>query len=187
MIIDATDFIQRPYKVPNQPEARDFVSIIESLEKTLADGTILDECCSLLGVDLWSAFEAGLASSGTVEQHWLDLKNGSDYQYAGKTYKYSGWVNMIRPGIFAKWIPETTFKLTNIGFVENSAPDKSKLMDDNYPFIVKHWNEFARAVGYQPECGYNYKNSFYGFMKANESNYPEWVFKCPTFKNRHDL
>jgi hypothetical protein len=87
MIIDATDFIQRPYKVPNQPEARDFVSIIESLEQTLADGTILDECCSLLGVDLWSAFEAGLASSGTVEQHWLDLKNGADYQYAGKTYK----------------------------------------------------------------------------------------------------
>lgn len=187
MIIDPTDFTDRPYKVPNQEESRDFSSFIEDIEERLAMGTLQDECVQLLGIDLWSDFLAGLESSGTIEDRWLKLRDGADYEYSGATYRYNGWVDMIRPGIFSQWIPMTTDKLTNIGFIKNNAPQQSKLTEDNYPSIVQFWNELARKVGYQPNCGYNYKNSFYGFMKANESDYDNWVFKCPQFKNRHDF
>lgn len=187
MIIDPTDFNDRPYKIPNQEEARDLSSLLAEWEESLADGTIRDECCTLLGVELWEAFIAGLQTSGDIEERWLRLRDGAEYDYAGKAYKYRGWTDMVRPGVYAKWIPTTTWKLTNIGWVENSAPDKSKLVEDPYPFIVENWNKFAKAVGYRAECGYNYINSFYGFMKANEDDYPDWIFKCPTFKNRHDF
>lgn len=187
MIIDSTNFVDRPYKVPNQEESRDFVSFIEDVEERLAMGTLMGETMKLLGVDLWNEFTAGLETSGTIEQRWLDLRDGADYQYNNKTYRYNGWVDMVRPAIFSQWIPATTDKITNIGFVRNSAPQQSKLTEDNYPFIVLHWNDFVRKVGYESEHCYNYKNSFYGFMKANAENYSSWDFKCPRFKNRHDL
>lgn len=187
MIIDSTDFVDRPYKVPNQEESRDFVPFIEDIEERLAQGTLPDECVQLLGVDLWNEFTEGLETSGDIEQKWLDLRDGADYEYNGVTYRYNGWVDMIRPAIFSQWIPITTDKITNIGFIRNNAPQQSKLTEDNYPFIVKYWNEFAKKVGYDTEYCYNYKNSFYGFMKANQSSYESWQFKCPRFKNRHDL
>lgn len=187
MIIDATDFTNRPYKVPNQEESRDFISFIGDIEARLAAGMLAEECVSLLGADLWTAFQAGLDTSGTPEAHWLALRDGADYTYQGKTYRYNGWVDMVRPGIYSQWIPVGTDKFTNIGFIKNNAPQQSKLTEDYYPSVVQYWNEFAKKVGFDTDCGYNYKNSFYGFMKANEDSYDNWVFKCPKFKNRHDL
>ncbi len=187
MIIDSTDFTDRPYKVPNQEEARDFIGFIEDIEERLAMGTLVDECVTLLGVDLWTDFLAGLESSGTIEDRWLKLRDGATYTYNGKTYKYNGWVDMVRPGIYSKWLPLTSDKLTNIGFVKNNAPQQSKLTEDYYPSVVQYWNELAKKVGHNAGYGYNYINSFYGFMKANEADYENWVFRCPTYKNRHDF
>lgn len=187
MIIDPTDFVNRNYKVPNQEEARDFPFFIEDLEERIACGTLTDDKTCLLGLNLWNALTAGLATSGTVEQRWTDLKEGADYVYQSVTYRYNGWVDMIRPGIFSRWIPTTTDKLTNIGFVKNNAPQQSKLTEDYYPGVITFWNEMARKVGFEHNCRYNYKNTFYGFMKANESDYDEWRFISPEFKNRHDL
>ena len=130
MIIDPTDFNDRPNKVPNQPESRDFVSFIGNKEEDLA-------IKYLLGYELWAEFSAALAGSGTLDQKWIDLRDGAEYTYNSRTYRYKGWVDLIRPAIMAEWVPLTTWKLTNIGFVENDAPDKSSLMDDQYPFLVK--------------------------------------------------
>lgn len=186
MIIDATDFTNRPNKVPNQEESRDFISFIEAEEEAFACWHH-EEHFQLLGKELWEEFKAALAGSGTLETKWQNLKDGAEYTYQGKTYRYGGWVDMIRPGIYARWIPNIPYKLTNIGYVENSAPEKSKLLEDQYPFVVQEWNKFVDKVGHAHQYGYNYRNSFYGFMKANASDYPSWVFKCPHLKNRHDL
>lgn len=186
MIIAKTDFVDRPFKIPNQNEAQDLESFIEDIEERIAMGT-LDECITLLGVELWREFESAVNTSGTIEAKWLALRDGADYVYNGVTYRYNGWVDMIRPLIYSRWLPATTDKVTNIGMIKNSAPQQSKLTDDYYPSVVSNWNETAKKVGCQPNCGYNYKNSFYGFMKANESDYDNWVFKCPQFKNRHDF
>lgn len=180
MIIDPTDFNDKPYKVPNQEENRDFEAFIAEKEEELA-------VQYLLGSELWEEFKEALASSGPLDSIWEVLKDGGFYDHNNKQYQYKGWVDMIRPGIFADYLPETTYKLTNIGYVENNAPDKSKLIEDQYPFHVKHWNNFVQKVGYSYPYGYNYKNSFYGFMKAHKDDYPSWVFKCPRFKNRYDF
>jgi hypothetical protein len=181
MILDSTDFVDRPYKVPNQEESRDFISFIEEKEEELLR--------MILGDELYDEFAAGLETSGTVEQIWTDLKGeeGVSYEYSGKNYTYKGLKDLLKPGVFSEWMPLSTYKFTNIGFIENNAPQQSKLIDDQYAFQVDYWNKFVSKVGYSYPYGYNCKNTFYGFMKAHSSDYPSWVFKCPRYKNRYDL
>lgn len=184
MIIDPTDFINRPYKVPNQEEARDFSSLLQKWEEELATGTLENgDECMLLGVELWDEFTDALSGSGTIDDRWLHLRDGATYEVNGKQYRYGGWVDMVRPAIYSLWIPTTTWKLTNIGYVENNAPEKSTLMDDQYPFIVQNWNAFVAKVGI---C-HRRHNTFLGFMDANKADYPTWKFCLPHLKNRHDL
>lgn len=180
MIIDPTDFDVKPYKIPNQEENRDFMAYIEEKEDELA-------IKYLLGSELWEDFKTGLESSGPIESIWETLRDGGFYDHNGNQYQYKGWVDLVRPAIFSEWIPDTTYKLTNIGYVENSSPDKAKLIEDSYPFQVQHWNKFVEKTGYSYPYGYSCKNTFYGFMKAHEDDYPSWVFRCPRFKNRFDL
>ena len=179
MIIDPTDFNDRPYKVPNQEESRDFISFIEEKEEELG--------IMILGQELWDEFTEALASSGPLDTIWEELRDGGLYDYQNKQYNYAGWVDMVRPGIFAEWLPQTTWKLTNVGYIENSTPDKATLVDNQYDFHVHHWNKFVSKVGYSYPYGYNCKNSFYGFMTAHADDYPTWDFRCPRYKNRYDL
>lgn len=179
MIIDVTDFTERPFKVPNQEESRDFKSFIEEKEEELGR--------MILGDELWEYFSLALNSSGPLDEIYEDLRDGTSYEYNSKQYNYKGWVDMIRPGIFSEWMPQSTYKFTNVGFVTNDTPAQSTLIEDQYAFQVDYWNKFVSKVGYQYPYGYNCKNSFYGFMKANTAIYPSWVFKCPRYKNRYDL
>lgn len=183
MIIDVTDFTDRPYKVPNQEESRDFASFVASEEQNIAEKY-------LLGVDMWNEFNSAIEGSGDIT-FWQKLRDGASYEYNNKTYRYKGWADLMRPAIWAGWAPLGAFKFTNVGMVTNNAPQQSKLADDQYPYIVQAWNDFCSKVGIVPACGYNYKNSFYGFMKANEtefsSEFENWVFCPPQFKNRHDF
>lgn len=181
MIISATDFVNRPYKIPNHEEAKDLVSLLSGWEEQIASGVLPHECVNLLGYDLWQEFSEAINTSGVIDEKWLRLLDGATYTNCGKTYAYRGWVDMIRPALYALWIPTTTYKLTNIGVVENSAPEKSSLMDDQYPFVVQYWNEFVTKVGFSWNC----KNSFYGFMQANKADYPTWNFIAPELKNRY--
>ena len=180
MIIDPADFLERPYKVPNQQESRDFISFLETAEEELA-------VKYLLGYELWELFKQGLDTSGAVDSIWEDLRDGAEYTVGGKTYKYKGWVDVVRPAIFSQWMPELTYKLTNVGIVENNAPKESKVLEDQYPYHVLHWNEFVKKVGSHHWNGYNCQGSIYGFLKANETLYEEWVFQCPPLKNRYDF
>jgi hypothetical protein len=180
VIIDPVDFSDKPYKVPNQEENRDFAAFLESKEEELA-------VKYLLGSEMWEEFKAALDGSDPIDPIWETLRDGGFYDYNNVQYQYKGWVDLVRPGIFSEWIPETTMKLTNIGFITNAAPDKAKLAEDHYPFQVTHWNKFVSKVGYNYPYGYSRKNTFYGFMKANEDDYPNWHFRCPKYKNRFDL
>lgn len=179
MIIDPTDFVDRPYKVPNQEESRDFIAFLESKEDELAR--------MILGHELWEEFDDAVNESGAIDAIYEALRDGGTYEYNGVTYRYAGWVDMVRPGIFAEWLPNIPYKLTNVGYIENNAPDKSTLLENQFEFQVIHWNEFVKKVGKAVGYSYNCIDSFYGFMKANEDDYPDWVFTCPRYKNRYDL
>jgi hypothetical protein len=174
MLISPTDFLDRPYKVPNQEESRDFISFIEEKEEELGR--------MLLGNELFESFRDALESSA-IDDIYIAIRDGENYTYSDNIYQYKGWVDMLRPAIFSQWLPNLTYKLTNIGYVTNDAPQQSSLIDDQYDFQVINWNKFVNKVGY----GYTCKNSFYGFMKANEEDYPTWVFTCPRYINRYDL
>lgn len=186
MIITAADFEDRPYKIPNQEESGDLEGFIDTTEEDIA-------VKHLLGLDLWEEFSDAAQSSGSIDAKWLALRDGATYEYLGVNYFYKGWIDLIRPGIYSLWQPEGTWKFTNVGWVENranSAPqggNQSQLIEDQYVFHVKYWNTFVEKVGYTVSNCYNYKSSFYGFMKANESDYDGWVFNTPLFKNRYDL
>jgi len=176
MLISPTDFLDRPYKVPNQEESRDFITFIEEKEEELGR--------MILGNELFELFRDALEGSGTLDDIWVAIRDGANYPYNNEVYEYKGWVDMIRPAIYSQWLPNLTYKLTNIGYVENNAPEMSSLIEDQYPFQVINWNKFVNKVGY----GYTCKDSFYGFMKAYyEENYPTWVFTCPRYINRYDL
>ena len=180
MIIDVTDFLKRPYKIPNQEESLEFEEYVEAKEIELATRY-------LLGWELWDKFIAALAASGALDAKWENLRDGADYEYEGVTYHYDGWADLVQPGIYSDWLPNISEKLTNVGMINNSAPQQSKYVEDQYPFAVGTWNKFCAKVGFLGCYGYNYKNTFYGFMKANESDYTTWEFNIPPVKNRFDI
>lgn len=188
MIIAVSDFVNRPYKLPNEPESPDFEDFIEAVEEEIA-------IKYLLGVELWEAFndEVNSSGSGVPSDFFAKLRDGSTYTYSGILYKYNGWVDLIRPALYSNWQPEGTYKFTNVGWTRNkanSAPqgyNQSELIEDQYQFHVKHWNDFASKVGCNGRNCYNRKNTFYGFMKSEEGNFDDWVFSCPAFKNRYDF
>src|SRR5690242_20728452 len=125
MIIDVSDFINRPYKVPNQEESRDFSSFLESGESGLAAGNYPQIKCSLLGVDLWDEFTSALAASGELDEKWVRLRDGATYEYSNKTYQYLGWADLIRPALYSEWLPNIAFKNTNVGVINNKAPQQA--------------------------------------------------------------
>lgn len=182
MIISRTDFVDRPYKIPNRNESGDLFPILEREEERLAIEY-------LLGPELWDLVNAAAQVSGGASSPYDTLINGADYVYNTKTYRYYGWVDTIRPALYAHWIPLTTVKITNVGPVVNNAQQASKNVDDYYPEVVNAWNESVLKVGYLPGCLYNYryKGTFYGFMNANKADYPEWIFRGLSPKNRYDI
>lgn len=181
MILQLTDFTDREYKIPNQNESRDLESWIERHETALLK--------ELLGYELWKQFTEGLETSGDIEQKWIDLRDGAEYEYGDRTYKYDGLVDLLRPAIFSKWVPVGTWKLTNSGMVQNNqTPENSVTLDNVDEFLTVRWNEFVTKCN--GHC-LNQRNTFYGFMKADEAadepNYPDWDFTEQRFKNRYGL
>lgn len=183
-MIDATDFLNRPYKVPNQEESRDFISFIEDKEAYIA-------IKYLLGQSLWDEFKAQMETSGGPEERFQLLYDGADYTNNGKTYHYNGWIDLVRPAIYSEWLPESLYINTNVGVVINNAPQMSSVQDDQYVFQVRAWNDFVNKAGgyhrYSYKNSYNCVSTFYGYMKANESDFESWQFRCPQYKNRHDI
>lgn len=173
-MIDVTDFTARPYKVPNQNESHEFADFIADKEAELAGRY-------LLGWELWEEFKAALEGSGALEDRFEKLRDGEYYTYNGVQYKYSGWVDLVRPGIYADWIPKIAEKQTNVGVVRNSPVQQATLEEDQYPFSVGPWNEFVKKAG----C--SQINSFYGWMKSREDEFDNWEYCQPPRRNRWDV
>jgi hypothetical protein len=197
MLIIPADFNDRPYRIPNQSESPDLAAFLNKEEDRIA----VDY---LLGFDLFTdfrkAYEASIRPTDPVplDPKWQTLINGAAYtpypdSIDGHFYYYTGWVNMIRPALYSLWIPKGAYKLTNVGYVENTPTQQSSLID-NYQFEIESWNDFVnKATGNSFDSygvyninAYNY-NSFYGFMSANTDDYEGWQFRAPQYKNRFDF
>ncbi len=179
MILDPSDFDERPYRIPNQEESRDFIPFIEKKEKEIL--------VSLFGYEFYKELIEGLDTSGTVEQIYTDLVDGVDYTSGGKTYEYQGLIYTLVPAIYSMWVDKNAYKFTNIGHVNNNSPQQSTTID-NEPFVVEAWNDYCKRVGTY-KCGdrstwNDRKNTLWGFYQANKADYPAICFDPPEFKNR---
>lgn len=177
LFVDASDFLNKPYKIPNQDESKDFDQWLEDTEDQ-----ILKE---LLGFELWDAFSNAI-EGGTTTQRWIDLRDGDTYEYGGYTFKWEGMEKMLKPYIYSIWVRESFDKLTNIGVGINTKTDFTVISPASR--IIKAQNEFSRLAGGNK----NAENSLYGFLLANyEDSYPEWDplqhWKDPGIENLFDL
>jgi hypothetical protein len=176
-IIDVADFNDRPYQVPNQSESPEFKDFIEAAETRILK--------SILGYTLWKEFSDAVDNDDPLDQKWVDLRDGAEYEIGDKTYKYDGLKDLLKPAIYALWMPQGAYKWTNVGMQENlprkdnAGADLSKGLD-LLEFQVQYWNEYAAKVK-------AYRNGLFGFMTINEDDYDNWEFTVPEYKNRFSL
>jgi hypothetical protein len=174
MFIESTDFLTIPYKIPNQPETRDFVDFIEAEE-----ANILKE---ILGLALYNELISAWETSGEPDQVWTDLVEGEEYTQNEILYEYKGLVDLLVPEIYSRWVKVNYRKLTSSGVVTNLGQQNTETNNPDVEFAQAH-NVYVKKVG--NSC--NLKNSFYGFMKANEIDYDDWEFTEQKLTNQFNL
>lgn len=177
MFLSLSDFNARPYRIPNQAESPDLEQFIEEKEEEIL------QC--LFGYELYTEFMANVDTSG-AESRWVNLRDGAEYTYDEKLYRYRGLIDMLRPAIYSLWVDQNAYKFTNVGMVNNNAPEKSIVIDAE-PHRVKAWNDYVRKAYDRGSR----KNTLHGFMEANESDYDSWEFDeyapCVAYQNRFSL
>lgn len=174
-LIDVTDFDDLPYKIPHQEEYPEFEAFIEAREEELLK--------EILGIDLYNEFMAALDDSGEeLADKWVELRDGAEYEFASVTNEYKGLVDLLKPAIYSKWVSLLHRRFTTSGVIVNTGQQNTTVVNPIYE-IVTYWNEFAKKVGHVA-CQ---RNTFYGFMIANEDDYDGWEFSCPEIINQFDL
>lgn len=176
MFLEPTDFLDKPYKVPNQEESRDFVAFIEATEAKYLK--------AILGLQLYNDFIEGLEDSGTVEQKWTDLKDGANYTYSDVLYEWRGVKAMLKPVVYSEWLTINFRRWTSSGMIINTGQQNSGAVNPDQE-IIRGWNEFVDLLGcrsgmywYSP---LNYHNNLYGFLYTNSADYNDWDFSLTTY------
>lgn len=175
MAVELTDFLERPYRIPHQEESTDLEAFIQSKEAELLR--------DILGTTLYNAYTTGIAA-GSPAQKWVDLRDGKDYTYANVLYRFHGLDTLLVPAIFALWVKETSDVYTSSGTVRPQPASNNTGISPRRR-IAEAWGKFQDLVG--SEC--DYRDSLYGFLLANESDYSfvtsEWT--TPGSMNAFDL
>jgi len=172
MFLDVSDFEDAPYRIPNQEESRDLQNFID-----LKEAEYLKK---VLGLSFYNEFIAGLESSGTVEDIWIDLRDGSTYQLysQGQSYQWEGVKELLKPVIMSCWLEENYRKWSNGGMIVNNGQNNSTSVNP-IDEIVSNWNKFVRKVG----VGYQYwytcwdgsnEGTLRGFLDENKTLYDGW-------------
>jgi hypothetical protein len=158
MIIDNTYFI-RGLSLPVDEISGQLNGYILSLEPEILN--------KILGYSLTKAFLAGLdvevenedeftefdgesfEDESTIEQKWLDLRDGAEFIYAGKTYKWMGFANTEKKSILANYIyvkftTETAVNVTGTG--AGITQKENSIRVDNRQAQVRVWNEMIEMI-----------------------------------------
>jgi len=160
------------------------------------------------GNDIW---EAVTVTTGTfpvagsdwtlieADNKWLELKNGAEYEYNGKTWKWNGLVKLFVPLIASRWMYDNADSFTGNGVVVPSN-ENSTLISPALR-ICRANNDYAEKVGvirggaglYYGGRSYRYEeclsteDTLYGFLVANRDEYEVddivWMFCAPELMN----
>lgn len=125
--------------------------------------------CNLFGYELFKAFNAGLAVTPDPVQRMVDLRDGKEYSYGGRLYKWKGLKyveNNKKFSLLANYIyfQYTNNKLTQtsgVGEIVNKV-DNANSASSNHK-TIQAYNQFVKE-----------SQELYHFLNANTSTYPEW-------------
>lgn len=184
MFVTPDDFVF-PYNLPDSSDAPTVLSDLidyaepEILRSLLGAATYQDFLDGVL-VDP-DAEEPEFKPNAEIDQKWLDLRDGAEYTYKEKVYQYTGLKLFLKPYLYQEWISRNAEDVTLFG-VSQPDVENAKIVSPGR-IISKEYNKFSRLVG---NCE-QYCDTFWGFMKANEETYPDWLFKNPSRKNSMGL
>ena len=125
----------------------------------------------LIGYDAYADFIAGVEAEDAT---YLEMRDGGDYIYQGKTYKWAGMEEMLAPYVYAAWIRRTTVNFTGVNSIVPNAENAVAVLPIHQ--IVDAENAFVKLAG----VDYNQKNTLYGWLKANSI---EVDWGCPELQN----
>lgn len=165
-----------------------------------------------LGYDLYSAFIEGL-DAGTIEQKWIDLRDGKEYEIEGKKVYFNGISapndkcnSVIAQFIYYQWKRHYATNTTNTG--EVSPDEENSSRKNGVDKMVFVWNELFLPY-YQGDrsgnhcgceistCCHSYtdvgcgERSLYDFISdqnnIDSETYPNWNFRWYETLNRWSL
>jgi hypothetical protein len=148
--LSASDFDVIPLSIPNLDQVvNSFQDYLDLKEEEILR--------SLLGADLYDSFIAGLAED-YPEDRWVNLRDGSNYEYNSRVYAWVGVVKFLKPYIYSSWLRDTWDDHTGIGVVQPNA-ENSKVISPGLR-IIRAWNQASNYAGDQCKI----ENSLYGFL-----------------------
>lgn len=142
----------------------------------------------LLGNTLYSNFMAGLAAP-TIEQKWLDLRDGKDYTITinevDYTIRWNGLINSEKESLIAyyvyfHWLQRNYHQLSGLGVIDTTTENATKV-DPNEKLVWAN-NECAKLAGeyYHITLGYfeytSFEPSLFNFIINNQTDYVGWVY-----------
>lgn len=161
------------------------------------------------GADVWESLVDDNIGQPLVEganwtlveedNKWLKLRDGAEYDYGSKTWKWNGLVKLLIPFIYSRWVTDNADSISGSGAVVVPSNENSTLISPSMRIVRAH-NDYAEKVGvvrgrsyyrnmYESGRSYNfsdcysYEDTLYGFLVANTDDYEEWVFEGPDLMN----
>lgn len=159
-LIDYTYFVGQ-INIPNV----DKPATLQALDTFIAENEN-DTMCNLLGYELFKAFQTEIA---TQTQRMVDLRDGVEYSYGGRLYKWRGLKflqNNTKYSLLAYYIYFMYMqnKATNTsGTGENVATTENSVAHNSIDKQVYAHNQFVR-----------HSADLYQFLNAKYNLYPEW-------------
>ena len=125
-LIDNTYFENRLIAVPNQGREQ-ILSDLNSYIEFKEDEYLIN----VLGYELNKEFQAGLLEA-TVLQKWKDLRDGAEFTYCNKLYKWTGFVNAIKDSPIAYYtyyyyVRENNQSLQAVGVVFSQTENSNRV------------------------------------------------------------
>lgn len=165
MIIDQSYFFGK-LNLP-QTGNTDGVELVDSFITTYEKEYLQKILC----YSLWKAFSEGIDGSGEPsEQRWIDLLEGAEYEWKGKTVKWNGFENSdklspIANYVYYRFIEDDAVNTTLVGQSTNNQTNATRV--NPVSKMIDSWNRMVEM-----------NKVLFQFLKVNEETYPEFSENC---------
>ena len=172
-LVSTTDFDYFPYQLSGlEGKTATFNAFVLKMQE--------DVLRTVLGNELYDLFDAGLDEDYPADK-WVDLRDGADYTIDTIKYKWVGLNKMLVPYVYSEYLAKTFSSHSGIGVTFPKAENSSAV--DPSAEISTSSAAFAVLVGAYKTS----KNSLYGFLTANYTDYPTWIWDELSIRNRFGI